>query len=81
MSPRVNTLKYEVECLGGRQDVLGVQSILLNIIIIIVNHNNLMTERSNVIFCDSDTATARSKDSQGSLFILLISGPVYSILR
>ena len=40
-----------------------------------------MTYCINVVFCDSDTVTARSKYRQGSLFIILISEPVYSILR
>ena len=77
----VYTLKSEVECLRGRLSVLRVWNILLRIIIIIVNHNLLTTECINVIFGHSDTATARSKDRWGSLFILLIYEPVYSVLQ
>ena len=62
MMPRDDALKSEVECLGGRPDVLGVQNIFWYRIIIIVNQNPLMTECRNVVFFDSDTVTDRRKD-------------------
>ena len=77
---RVDALKSEVECLGGRQGALIAQNNLWIRIIIIVYHNPLTTECSDVVFGDSDTATDRSKDRQGNLFILLVSETVYFFL-
>ena len=68
-------MKSEVECIGGRQDVLGFQKILWIRIIITVNHKPLTVECSNVTFSDSDTTTSIRKDIQGSLFILLVFEP------
>ena len=79
--PRVYILIFEVECLGGRQYVLGIQNILWFRLINIVNHNPVTTDCSGVFFGGSYTATSISKDRQGSLFIILVSEPTHSVLR
>ena len=73
LTSRVDVLKSEVGCLEGRQDVIGVQKHIWSRIIVIVNHNTLTMENRNVFLIDSETATARRKDRQGSLVILLVS--------
>ena len=61
--PRVDFLNYEVECLGGRQDVPEVIKILWNSIIIIINHNPLTAEFINLIFCEIITSNASDVQS------------------
>ena len=81
LMPRVYTLKYEVEPLWGRKDVLGARKIFQNKLIVAVNRNPLTTECSNVRFDNSDTKNTIKKDRQGNILILIVFVPVYSILR
>ena len=43
-------MKYKVECIEGRQDILGYLKIIWSRIIIIVKKNTLTMEFSNVAF-------------------------------
>ena len=65
---------------GQAQHTRG-EKILWIRIIITVKHNTLTTDCRNMLFSESYTTTVISKDIQGSLFILLFSEPVYSIVQ
>ena len=80
LTPRFDTLNSKVDYLRVSKDVIGVWKMLWSSIIITDNHNPLTVECSNIDFGDSNTATAIRKDIQGSLFILIVSEVVYSVL-
>ena len=78
---KVKYLEIQNRVFWGQSGCSWSSNIIQSRIIVIFNHNNLIMGCINGVFGNSDTTNSRRKDRQGSLLILLIFVPEYSVLQ
>ena len=78
--PRINAIKSKGDWCMGSQDIIRLYGIIRGSAVVVIDLYPLMTECGHFILHHSYPMTSWSEDGQESLFVFLVSEPVYPLL-